>query len=810
MASTKSDILDLFQDSPSADMAPSQAKTVDLFQDSSPTEVSEKAPQSAMDSLAAAFADVQTHKQEQESPPKAKTPTVSPQAATPKTPPKAASRKAKPGAAMSTQPATSRPQKEEPSAAPESQSRQPYVLDEEAEASTVPNRQHVKQVLEGCDADLRWALSGIVGKLAEKWLVQVADIKPSDLESHRSNLKTDVNRQQLYPLLLRQFTQKRASAGHQPSEEEIKKIKGQIKEHDEEIMNHIIDLVFRLAREKSDSGKEVKLSPEIRRQKTNRTLRLIRRKATCYELLGVKRDATTSEIKSAWKGLAAALHPDHNKDVAAEECMAAVNAAKDLLSSKEKRQIYDAFLRDNPPPKATEDFDEDFASNAFGDDDDDDNSIYSEGDDSAEDEETHYPPPTSGVRKLHDGMAPKFEAFFKDMNGPLDTKLMSKIDKRNKLIEHDNEQRKRPDIRMYGVPRDKLLFYRFAQRRIAVSFETGLWDAVVVRKELQWLQNHFTKTRSRGLYQWPEAWTQLVMEPLSKKLATLGVSKDEQKPVAEPHAAEDDMDTTYGSAAEEDYESDALSVQSQRQPVRTLQPLNAGFTMLGDEILGYMPVERRSKFLRNTMYLTGFKMFVKVKETGRFTVTTGSDVGGMAAVAYHDLPEEDKNNVKKNEKKYADASALEFNLIRGVAWVPGTSQPTRLPDTYVWVEMKTKSQHADIMTRSTFRQWLGKGLADKLIDSWLVDNNITPEWSTLGFSPDPANSARYLSLTYPAPRQPRQDGYDMRPRIQGSDMQALTSKFDRLLEMFIEDRKEAREDRKQQQEIMMRLLPAPN
>jgi len=61
-----------------------------------------------------------------------------------------------------------------------------------------------------------------------------------------------------------------------------------------------------------------------------------------YEILGVKRDADTSAIKSAYRKLARKYHPDVNKTKEAEEKFKDINEAYEVLSDKNKRQRYDS------------------------------------------------------------------------------------------------------------------------------------------------------------------------------------------------------------------------------------------------------------------------------------------------------------------------------------------------------------------------------------------------------------------------------------------------------------------------------------
>jgi curved DNA-binding protein len=61
-----------------------------------------------------------------------------------------------------------------------------------------------------------------------------------------------------------------------------------------------------------------------------------------YEILGVKREATASEIKSAYRKLARKYHPDVNKTKEAESKFKDINEAYEVLGDEAKRKRYDS------------------------------------------------------------------------------------------------------------------------------------------------------------------------------------------------------------------------------------------------------------------------------------------------------------------------------------------------------------------------------------------------------------------------------------------------------------------------------------
>jgi molecular chaperone DnaJ len=65
-----------------------------------------------------------------------------------------------------------------------------------------------------------------------------------------------------------------------------------------------------------------------------------------YEVLGVSRDASETEIKKSFRRLARELHPDVNKEPDAEDRFKEAAEAYEVLSDAERRRTYDAYGHD--------------------------------------------------------------------------------------------------------------------------------------------------------------------------------------------------------------------------------------------------------------------------------------------------------------------------------------------------------------------------------------------------------------------------------------------------------------------------------
>ncbi|KAL1831760.1 hypothetical protein ACET3Z_001411 [Daucus carota] len=70
---------------------------------------------------------------------------------------------------------------------------------------------------------------------------------------------------------------------------------------------------------------------------------VVRAKTDYYDVIGVSKNSSKSEIKSAYRKLARSYHPDVNKEDSAEAKFKEISNAYEVLSDDEKRSIYDRY-----------------------------------------------------------------------------------------------------------------------------------------------------------------------------------------------------------------------------------------------------------------------------------------------------------------------------------------------------------------------------------------------------------------------------------------------------------------------------------
>ncbi|KAJ8769514.1 hypothetical protein K2173_005117 [Erythroxylum novogranatense] len=70
---------------------------------------------------------------------------------------------------------------------------------------------------------------------------------------------------------------------------------------------------------------------------------IVRADSDFYSVLGVSKNASKSEIKSAYRKLARNYHPDVNKEPGAEQKFKEISNAYEVLSDDEKRSLYDRY-----------------------------------------------------------------------------------------------------------------------------------------------------------------------------------------------------------------------------------------------------------------------------------------------------------------------------------------------------------------------------------------------------------------------------------------------------------------------------------
>jgi len=90
--------------------------------------------------------------------------------------------------------------------------------------------------------------------------------------------------------------------------------------------------------------------PKLGEDYTSDQLEMVTKLKKCkdyYEVLGVNKESTDSEIKKAYKKLALQMHPDKNKAPGSAEAFKAIGNAVAVLTDPEKRKSYDLYGKDD-------------------------------------------------------------------------------------------------------------------------------------------------------------------------------------------------------------------------------------------------------------------------------------------------------------------------------------------------------------------------------------------------------------------------------------------------------------------------------
>ncbi|KAH6884986.1 hypothetical protein B0T10DRAFT_564393 [Thelonectria olida] len=693
---------------------------------------------------------------------------------------------------------------------PDSQSKDVY---EENDQSETP-----EQIT---DADVDWALKKSLPDLVHEAFGCIEDagwIQKHGFKSMEKNQKLiDV----ICKKISTEIESRLVETGRKPPSDIYDQVKSDFKTNPsfaKEVFQGII--LSALEEISRDSGRP-KTDAEKRREAISLFLKLIDRGANYYQLLNVAQDAREKDIKKAYQKMTILLHPDHNNDHEAKRCTQVLNNIKENLLDGDKRKQYDIKIRGQDPVDVSdlEGFGEGFHFNAFSRNDEESDS--DDGSDFEDDKEPDVPPPPADIQALHLKAEKYFQAWFENPEAPTPQNLVSRFLQINKKITKLNVEGNRPAT-AYQFDTTKLLSLKMNQHQIVSDFNQKRIDHNDAPNRLKAIRNFYQNRCAGGHFHWPNDWAEYIIEPVRK---VLGID-DEAMTEADPKIGSD-------SESLSDAKSDSGSdVSMHDNPIRPVQLVmnRPGYTILGDRILAYEPIKRR---LRSTgeESILGFRFFVQCDGGTGMKYATGSDIGHPAAIAYHRLPEKEKNDVRDSSVKYEGLPMTKFGRITGAATRDESGRDWRLCDTWVNVQMNDGTpQEVNIMPRTTLRAWMGPKLADKLIDGFFHEVGVTPPWADTPY-PDPANGSEYLKLHWPAPRAnkyrqralmgqsqpslpawsdpssyyPTRSNTQQLPSVSSGGIDDLTKQLKQLTVVVLDSQKRQVESQKQQEESQKQL-----
>ncbi|KAF4951686.1 hypothetical protein FGADI_7280 [Fusarium gaditjirri] len=484
---------------------------------------------------------------------------------------------------------------------------------------------------------------------------------------------------------------------------------------------------------------EMEYPKRIAREEIERILQVQRNEGNEYEILGINKEITPSELRHQQRKLWFLVHPDRNREEGSDDCAKLVNSAADTLLAQNKKSY-------KPPAGTRSDKEHEgmFGPGAYG--------SEPEDDDEEDDTSQEIPDIPEVIKKEHSKMEKSIKEYF-SMSEADEHEIPDRIRKSNNKIQRLNAEANIKPVELYMVDRDVLQSLKNEQLRIIAIQENE--GAVKAKKQLAVFEKQCDKTCGQPKFQWPTHWAEIMAEAVRGKLVEMNKSNRQFGGQGGDLENISMRDAGSLSPTTEVSEFDNGSKQ-----------LGPGYTSLGDRILGYRPIRKYNRF-EDMVVTSSVTYFVESPGSPIFRVLSEANIG-HAALAYDRLPVSEKNDVETHLRSVSDGSINlgNYDKILAIgAKDSGYEYHNRYPDTWVHIAVTGDDEpsKAKIIHRTAFRNLVGSRDADKMIDTFYVNNGIEPPWATTPY-PDPENRALYDPHVFPAPRQRAWESPFRRPR----------------------------------------------
>ncbi|RBQ84224.1 hypothetical protein FVER53263_20789 [Fusarium verticillioides] len=479
---------------------------------------------------------------------------------------------------------------------------------------------------------------------------------------------------------------------------------------------------------------EMEYPKRVAREEVERILKVQRDEGDEYEILGINKEVTHSELKHRQRKLCFLVHPDRNDEPGSDDCAKLVNSAADTLLAKNQKSY--------KPPASTP-YDEEyrgmFAPGAFGSEPEDDDT---------EDDGEEIPDIPEVIKRQHGKLENSIKEYF-SMSEADHHDIPERIRKGNNKIMRLNAEAKINPVELYRVDQDVLESLKNEQLRIIAIQENE--GATKAKEQLAVFEKQCEKTCGQPKFQWPTHWAEIMAEAVRGKLV-------EMNKINRQSGGQEDVPMSDAGSVSPTTEVSGLDGGTKQ--------LGPGYTSLGDRILGYRPIRKYNRY-DDMVVTSSVTYFVESPGSPIFRVLSGANIG-HAALAYDRLPVSEKNDVETHIRSVSDGSINlgNYDKILAIgAKDSGYENTHRYPDTWVHIAVKDDDDpsKAKIIHRTAFRGLVGSRDADKFIDSFYVKNGIEPPWATTPY-PDPENRVLYDPHAFPAPRQRAWESPARRPR----------------------------------------------